>query len=355
MNVNENNFSFKDYEQFKNSPATEQKMSGDDLNYLAMLGFEKAGITQRDVTEINRRVNAKTFVQTYLGSILAGGIVVLIFISAFFMLMNKNETPGNKNIAATSVSEEPSVVILKNAVPATSVVDSTPKEIKNSFWQKEHFSSKNSVQDVEVSVAAPLPDPEDMEVNRITSVSENKNDEIKFEQIPNAPVVYINGFKVTNYSIYYFRADKKFELLNGGRDAEFIDNADYVTKRKEYKSGYKKVTAVDMLKDALESFGDQQYAECVGSFDILLKVNPKDVNALFYSAMSMYFIGKNPKSIEYFDKILESNNNIFHQEAEFYKAMALAHNGQNFESATLLKKIAEDNGFYAERAKEILK
>jgi tetratricopeptide (TPR) repeat protein len=154
--------------------------------------------------------------------------------------------------------------------------------------------------------------------------------------------------------VYYFKNNQPFELVNGGLGAEFEEASIFKSLKAENKAE-NKLTADILLREAVESFSNQNYAACVADFEILLKINKADVNALFYSGMSFYFLNKKEKAIEFFNDVLENKNNIFHQEAEFYKALALVEVDNNLEAAQLLKKIVEAKGFYAQRAKELLK
>ena len=56
MKTNSNNKIFEDWLQYKENPAAnkslEKQFSGDDLDYLASKGFEKAGINLNDVKQI---------------------------------------------------------------------------------------------------------------------------------------------------------------------------------------------------------------------------------------------------------------------------------------------------------------
>ena len=74
----------------------EKQFSGDDLDYLASKGFEKAGINLNDVKQIERSINARTFASQFLNPVLVGGLVAIVFTGLFFVL-TKNE---EKNISS---------------------------------------------------------------------------------------------------------------------------------------------------------------------------------------------------------------------------------------------------------------
>lgn len=360
MKTTKDTLSFDDWERYrsgKGNKELEKQISGHDLNYLAAQGFEKAGITGADVNAVIRGVNAKTFTLSNLGAVLVAGVVALVFITVFFFALKEdNKTSAETaSMPPVAASELPGAQPEKKAEAVTAVLQ--PEAAKKSNpWKKEHFAIEKPSQPLsETQEAESNIEIEDMSTHRVNSVGHVNNEEINFEHIPNAPVIYMQGLKVTNFRLYYFKADKKFEIINGGFDPQFGGPDDYKTNKRDFKSESMKTTAVDVLDEALQNFSKQKYTYCINEMDLLLKLNPKDVNALFYSAMSMYFIQKNAKAIEYFDRILESENNIFHEEAEFYKALALAQNNQKPEAVALMKRIAGEKGFYAARAADFLK
>ena len=52
--------------------------------------------------------------------------------------------------------------------------------------------------------------------------TENKEEEIVFAFTPNAPVIFINNLKVTNYRLYYFKQSDAINLsINSGVSAQY--------------------------------------------------------------------------------------------------------------------------------------
>jgi hypothetical protein len=334
----------------------EKNISADDLNYLAAAGFAKGNLQASDVNDIYRRINRRTFSSVNLNAVFIGGLVVITFVGAFFFLSD----PGNSPATPTNALQQNAASI---AAKKTFSTDNTSAEIvvsptgekplKSGAWNKEHFAIEKIEQPYAESAPSVKEETEDMSIKPITSLAVENTSEINIEQLPNAPVIYHKGLKVTNYHLYYFKNNQPFQLVNGGLNAAYETVPDYKAMKKENKDAYK-TTADAVLREALSLFADAHYSACLENFDLLLKLNKTDVNANFYSAMSYYSLQKFPRAIEYFDNVLASSNNIFHQEAEFYKALALIANSQKAEAVNLLQKIAGFKGFYAERAREIL-
>ncbi|MBC7864962.1 MAG: CDC27 family protein [Bacteroidia bacterium] len=356
------NLDLSDWERYKKSGAndhfTEKNISGNDLNYLAAKGFEKAGITTADVSDVYKRINTKTYSAINLNAVFIGGLVVVAFVSAFFFLSNQK-----KSDSVISTQKENSLPQSRTTA-STFIAESQPKvetpvaanEKKTSPWHKEHFSTK-SIEQIYAEPVAEIPKEEivDMEVKPVTTLSTQINSEIDLDQLPNAPVVQIRNFRITNFTLYYRKNNMKFVINNGGIDAQFPDVASYKANKLEMKEGTIKITADDVLLEAITSFESENYSACIESFDLLLKINKTDINALFYSGMCYYKLGNYSKAIEYLNAVIDDHNNIFDQESEYYKALSLIGNSEKAEAIEILKRIVIARGFYAERALEILK
>lgn len=362
-----NNLSFEHWQQHQSGTGgkqAEELLSGNDLNYLAAKGFEKTNISAADIKDVYKRIDAKAFNMASLNSIFVGGLVVMVMVGGFYLLNTKTgdkEKQGTNKIPpsvlSTNEDEKSNVRITENnanaAAENTTVAAVTTH---NTYWNKEHFSAAKP-EEIEVSNTSETAIKEelvDMKSTSISSIPVENNTSINIEQLPNAPVIYHKGIKVTDYRRYYFKNNQPFQLINGGLDAFWTDVNDYKASKKELKEG-DRTTADAVLRESVELFADQKYTECLAGFDLLLSLDKTDVNANFYSGMSFYFTGKYGKAIACFDQVIVHTNNIFDQEAEFYKALALKKNAQVYEATELLKKIVNDNGFYAQRALAELK
>ena len=351
MKHTKKNLTIYDWQRYKNDVSNnkfEKILSADDMNYLAAKGFEKTNNVSADKDELISRIDSKTFSSINLNAIFIGGIIVVVFTTFFCLLIkpekNKKAGPRLKNTQTeqTTIFSYPKTNIFISAGQK----DYSFKNEKTSKFPKEHFSIKNRE---ELSYSQ----EEDKELvnittNHITSIASENNTYVNLEQLPNAPIIYINSFAITNYHIYYFK-NNTFQLLNGGVDPQYSDGSSFKSNRVEIIEG-DKTTADQVVREAIDYFSQQKYAECIASFDLLLKINKEDVNAFFYSGMSYFYTEKNERAISFFDKVLESENNIFHQEAAYYKSNALLAQGKTLEARALLAKIIDAKGFYANRS-----
>jgi tetratricopeptide (TPR) repeat protein len=87
---------------------------------------------------------------------------------------------------------------------------------------------------------------------------------------------------------------------------------------------------------------------------LLYNFNNNDANAQFYLGMANYQLGKYSYAINFFNKNLDNENNIFHQESEFYIALCYLNSNEKEKGMALLNSIIENKGFYSQRAKETL-
>ena len=113
--------------------------------------------------------------------------------------------------------------------------------------------------------------------------------------------------------------------------------------------------AGQLLHDALKDFSERKFIACLNQMTILSMANKNDVNALFYGAMAAYYQKDLDEALVRFEKVIQSKNNIFRQEATWFMAMALLEKNKKEEAKRLLEEIVNTRGFYADRASSLLK
>jgi hypothetical protein len=163
---------------------------------------------------------------------------------------------------------------------------------------------------------------------------------------------FIYDFKITDYSKYYFVNTDNLKSISSGINPAFAnkqDVTDGVYKLQEWEI----TTTAQVLRAALNKFGKQEYANALKLFDVLIKHNAEDVNALFYGALCAYNTNNNAKAISYLTSVMASLNGSFYEEAKWHKALALIKTDKQ-EAKTILKEIADANGFYSKQAREKL-
>lgn len=73
---------------------------------------------------------------------------------------------------------------------------------------------------------------------------------------------------------------------------------------------------------ALLKYDKQDYAGAVNEFEQVLKQNPNDEKALFYSAVSYLSLGQTEKALTNFNKILQNKNSKYYDDAQWYSSLA---------------------------------
>lgn len=170
----------------------------------------------------------------------------------------------------------------------------------------------------------------------------------------NASIGFIFDLKITEFEKYYRKTIEVREPVLRGVPAQFEDGEKLKADGND-KETIRDVPAEQFLNDGLRAFHDGKYGRCIEKMEILKKNNPKDLNASFYMGVSYVKLEMFEKAILMFDEIINSSNNIFHEEAKWYKALALIGNGDDEAAKVLLSEIAAKDGFYKEKAVEKLK
>lgn len=209
-----------------------------------------------------------------------------------------------------------------------------------------------SVMTIETNVIVPVP----IEVKTAPILEQKPIVPAKPEASYNAQVGFIFDLKITDFDKYYATSIEVREPKLSGTPAQF-ENQDGAIDADKNSDGevVRAVPAEQFLQEGLLAFRDGRFGKCVSKMDVLLKNNPDDVNALFYTAVSYVKLELYSKAIPLLDKIIEDQNNVFDEEAEWYKALALEGNGDEALAQALFQKISSEGGFYATQASKKLK
>lgn len=325
----------------------EQQMQEDDLSYLSSQSFEKFNVSDSEIEALKNRIDKKTTkgnsnsFQTIFISVLCG---LLIGISIFFVIFHKNQTHPS---VYQDLSEKQTEQTLHNTINATDTLFPETKGLVTES-KKEHFNSNEEF--IENVSVAEVPDMLPIKTPSL-SVEENE-EELKFQFIPNAPVIFISGLKVTNYKSYYFKRNDAINLLtNTGVEAQYESAANMQTNEIATSNKY---YAHKIIRKAMQLFNDKHFANCIEELNLLYNYNNYDANTQFYLGMCYYQTGKYAIAQNFFQKNLDNENNIFHQEAEFYQALCWMNTNQTDKAIQQLKTIENNKGFYSIRAQELL-
>lgn len=333
----------------------EKAFQADELSYLSSVAAEEFAITGKDLSQLMSRIDKSApstggYGSTIFISLLCG---VLIGMSVFFVYFNKSKNhPGGSPLIEKPADPQLS---LNNAVNETDTTLVMPAGEQAKPYHQEHFGSTQDLAPAPLEQKA-IEIPEDLPsrpiaVDAYTMATQEEDLVLKF--VANAPVVFIHNLKVTNYRLYYFNHDKRIGIQeNTGLPVLYSDERDIAAGLPEEKDhGY---YAHEEIKDAMLEFSKGQYAACIHHLQDLQRLNEEDVNALFYSGMSYYYMINDARALDCFNRVLDSENNVFHQEAAFYKAQCLLRLKQSDEARVLLKTIEQEKGFYSARAAALL-
>ena len=326
--------------------ALEKKMQQDDLSYLSSVAFEQFTVSYSDIEMLHKKIDKKTgrdfrSFNTVFVSVLCG---LFIGISVFFVIFQKSKT--HPSVFQSFDDEEQIVKKLDNPVSAT---DTVFPVIKSKPEIVEHYNTITNVAEKIETVDL----PEILPIQSATLPSEKEEEkDIILQFIPNAPVIFINNLKVTNYRSYYFKRSEAIDLsLNTGLSAQYESAANIEHATLSRSNAY---LAHKIIQKAMRLFNGKNIANCIEELNLLYTFNNDDANAQFYLGMCYYQTGKYALAQNFFQKNLDNENNIFHQESEFYTAMCLLNTKQTEEAIKQLQSIISNKGFYSVRAQEVL-
>jgi hypothetical protein len=323
----------------------EKQMQQDDLSYLSSIAYEQFKVSDSELDKLNTLINKKvnkpfTNFNTVFVSVLCG---LFIGISVFFVIFQKSKT--HPSVFQVFEEEKNTPKKLDNTVTST---DTVFPEAKARPVIEHYNTIVNNMEDIKafeqpemLPVKTPaLPEPE------------NTEGDIILQFIPNAPVVFISNLKVTNYRLYYFKRNEAIDLsVNTGLSAQYENNASVEQSVLNKSNAYQ---AHRIIQKAMRLFNSKDLANCIEELNLLYNFNTNDANAQFYLGMCYFQLGKYNFAQNYFQKNLDNENNIFHQESEFYQALCLLNLKQSDKALEQLQHIVSNKGFYAARAQEVL-
>lgn len=165
------------------------------------------------------------------------------------------------------------------------------------------------------------------------------------------PTDYLYGLKVVDYREIKRETDqikyKRFELSGVSADLEDENSANELIE-KEVEVPY-----YTYLNKTMSFFNASNYKAALSRFLVILEQYPEDLNALFYSGLSYYNLGKFENSMNYFQQVKTLDFEVFNQEAEWYEAKSYIQLNRKKEAKLLLDTIIMKGGFYASDAIEL--
>jgi hypothetical protein len=331
------------------------KNNMDDLEYIAGLGFEQVTITDSDLTDLNTKIKDRIFSYNnglYFGfiSLLVG---VLVGVSIFFAIDNtpriySSDLPDK--ILDEKQAQKKSYV--ENYVPLDTV-----SVVKENFINPISHSRKiqDSVSQVLINRLIDTAVIIQTQPINLSIVVGDPISESNIKYISNAPVVYIHGLKVTNYSTLYFKKNQFIKLpVKSGLPVSFANKEEYGRSHSELKQSADYYLHEE-FSEALLTFNKGNFKECIYALNVISSYNDEDINCNFYLGMCYYYTKNYAKAMDYFNRCIENSNNTFLQEAMYYNALSLYESGNKEDALKKFKQIAEEGEFYSQKAKFFLK
>lgn len=322
-----------------------QHISHCDLCAGAVNGFGAIPFTLSDVVAIDHSIDVKvnthashslTFAHAFIASISIASIFGFYFLSNSFGKIEPTSTI--KPIAEIASTESG---IKTEFIAPKEEIKSTNKKLKKAVQVIQQKIFERTIANVE-----PL---EPIQAEAIIN-DQVINKELLLPRY-NSDVIYIYDLKVSDYTHLYFGYPKT-ELQPGGTPVYKEHKESIVSELEEQNES---IPVDQLLKKGLRHFNKGQYQKALSYFNELNAANTKDVNALFYAALSYYNIERFDKASVKLEELLQSNNNAFYQEAKWYLSLSELKRGNDQKAKELLEQIISENGFYSKKAKEKLK
>ena len=326
----------------------EKTAQQDELSYLSATAFEQFDVSHEDLSKLNRLIDKRaggkgTLFQAVLISLFCG---LFIGISIFFVIFHKNQI--HPSVYQAVIPDEPKKT--PNLVSATDTVFPQPVQVV-AKKEEEHYSSVTNQAQEPVALME-SPEPMSSKSVNLPEASPNQEEDIILSFSPNAPVIFISNLKVTNYRLYYFKHNQSVDLsVNSGLAAQYESKASI---EQVYLNRSESFLAHKIVQRAMKLFNTKQYTNCIEELEMLYEFNKNDANAQFYLGMCYYLTGKYTTAQLFFQKNLDNENNIFHQESDFYQAMCFLQTKQTDKALAQLQAIVNAKGFYSERAQEVI-
>lgn len=353
----------------------EQKIASNDFNSDAMEGFENTPGSLEGFNELEnkfhsnlpRRISSSFWRFEYSVILILVFAIGLYFVGHHFLV----EASLIKEEFDKKVVEKTQKEIQENkieiVIPPVLELNDEEIEAATPLEENKQLTSEKIIVEAPITIDSVLSQEKNIDstINSITVQKEKVNLELADKkEIPvvdkstivysNANTLFLSQLLVVDYSKIYTEAITvpNFELSGTTADRENKD--DQVDPELEVQSFTKKIAYTDFLESTQLKFRKNQFKDALKGYRTILNHYPNDVNAHFYSALCYFNINKQKKAIEHFNRVLDHEFNTFHEEAQWYKAISLYELGKTSKCITILNKIANANGFYAEKANNML-
>lgn len=277
----------------------------------------------------------------------------------------------NNQLQATKQNSEQAAVVSKVQSPEITVAESDAskdfesvagntveekmEDVSIPATKKESTKSEIYVQDA--SVTADHTAPAVVNLGSTYELDKTVSNVSHGSYMPAQVITYIDNVKVIDYHLNFFKQSSKSEPAKSTPSKFENRSKKSVAEAEEAKSGdevNRKTSYLNLLTDPIVLFNKGRYESSLEQFSQILKINPGDQNASFYSGLCHFHLKDYSKALKLLKPIAANPRSPFYEEAEFYKARTLLASGKIDEGKQLLEQIVNKNGFYANQAAEEL-
>jgi tetratricopeptide (TPR) repeat protein len=110
-----------------------------------------------------------------------------------------------------------------------------------------------------------------------------------------------------------------------------------------------------MMHKALELYDRKEYREAVALFEKILEQDPSQMATRLYSGISFFEIKEYQKATKSFTTIIDHKDNLYVEQAEWFRGFCYVMMNEKEKAIRQFEKIQKDQGYYSEKAGEILK
>jgi tetratricopeptide (TPR) repeat protein len=303
-------------------------------------------------TEVGRRSGGSTlfYAAIIVGVVFGTGIGIWFAADQFGSdhqaenIVQLEEEPAEASLepGLSRAEEQPIEIIEQHSTDSS--VSITTSRMEELAEDKDPFVTRVRIENPE---AIPLKQVHALDHEHDPSVDATK------PVLPGERIYHIEDYKVVDYRGIREAPISGWNIKSGGVPAEY-ENADELNNS-ELRAEMVTVPYVDFLQSIIVEFSSAEYKLAIRGCEDILDTYPDDANALFYLAMAYYYNEQFEYAEKAFLKSLNVPVRIFRQESRFYLGKSFLATGQIEKANSVFRVVAEEEGFYAEKALELLK
>jgi len=154
------------------------------------------------------------------------------------------------------------------------------------------------------------------------------------ELIDNSPGVYMDGILIK-------------------KDDDDKDRTENTNLTRSTLSDKKAPTTTESTGKAMDLYKNGDYRGALNELDVILKKDPTNVKALYYSGMANKYLGKETKALDFYSKVTKGTP--LYENAQWEKAQIYKSQKNNAQAIIALQEVVNFNGTLKTRAQNMIK